>query len=215
MKKHQATISAAGMRIVKLLVGNPPKTVAEMIRATGVTRTAVTEQLNELAAAGFVDRTTQRLPGRGRPRHLYAATDAALLLLFAGNQQMVVPAMWRAIEKVGGKELREKVLKQVSRDVAKHYKRRVHAKSPAERLLQMAKLLREEGHLVEIEEEDGQLVVRKRSCPFISMFEQTRAVCCVDQEVISDVVGAPIRQTSCRHDGAPCCSFQIVSSNGG
>ena len=37
-----ATISPAGLRIVKLLVGHPPKTVASLIRATGVTRTAVT-----------------------------------------------------------------------------------------------------------------------------------------------------------------------------
>ena len=73
-----ATVSAAGLRIVKLLVGNPPQTVSDLIDTTGVTRTAVTEQLNELVAAGFVERSTERLTGRGRPRHLYKATDAAL-----------------------------------------------------------------------------------------------------------------------------------------
>ena len=106
LSRHaDATISPAGLRIMKLLVGNPPQTVAELIRAAGVTRTAVTEQLNELVAAGFVERDTQRLPGRGRPRHLYRATDAALVLLFASNQRLVVPAIWRAILDVGGEEL--------------------------------------------------------------------------------------------------------------
>jgi predicted transcriptional regulator len=80
-----ATISAAGLRVVRLLVGNPPQTVSSLIRATGVTRTAVTEQLNELIAAGFVERDTERLSGRGRPRHLYRTTQAALVLLFASN----------------------------------------------------------------------------------------------------------------------------------
>ncbi|MFZ5831917.1 MAG: MarR family transcriptional regulator, partial [Planctomycetota bacterium] len=70
-------ISASGMRLIKLLVGSRPQTVAELIEATGVTRTAVTEQLNELVAAGFVDRGTERLPGRGRPRYLYSATQSA------------------------------------------------------------------------------------------------------------------------------------------
>ena len=51
-----AIISAAGLRIVKLLVGNPPQTVSDLIGATRVTRTAVTEQLNELVAAGYVER---------------------------------------------------------------------------------------------------------------------------------------------------------------
>ena len=91
------TISTAGLRVMKLLVGNPPQTISELIRAAGVTRTAVTEQLNELVAAGFVERDTERLPGRGRPRHLYKATQAALVLLFASNQRLVVPAIWKAM----------------------------------------------------------------------------------------------------------------------
>lgn len=52
---------------MKLLVGNPPQTITDLIRAAGVTRTAVTEQLNELVAAGFVERSMERLSGRGRP----------------------------------------------------------------------------------------------------------------------------------------------------
>ena len=65
-----ATVTPAGLRVVKLLVGNPPQSIADLMDATGVTRTAVTEQLNELVAAGFVERRTERVAGRGRPRHL-------------------------------------------------------------------------------------------------------------------------------------------------
>ena len=69
-----------GLRIVKLLAGQSPKTVASLIRSMGITRTAVTEQLNDLVGAGLVERAVERLPGRGRPRHVYKATNAALLL---------------------------------------------------------------------------------------------------------------------------------------
>lgn len=211
----EPTISAAGLRIIKLLVGTPPRTVSEMIRATGVTRTAVTEQLNELAAAGFVDRTTERLPGRGRPRHLYSATQAALLLLFASNQRLLVPAIWKAVDEVGGRRLTEKVLHRTAVELAEHYKRRISGRTPAERLEQMSRLLADEGVLVDIDEgDDGQLAIRKRSCPFISMYESSGAVCCVDQEMMSEVVGAPVRRTACRHDGAACCVFEIASTNG-
>ena len=75
-------ITPAAMRIVKSLVGTPPQTVVELMEATGVTRTAVTEQLNELEAAGLVERTVEKLSGRGRPRHRYATTNAAMVLLF-------------------------------------------------------------------------------------------------------------------------------------
>lgn len=205
------TVSAAGMRVVKLLVGNPPQTVADLINAMGVTRTAVTEQLNELVAAGFVKRGTQRLPGRGRPRHVYSATDASLMLLFANNQRLVVPAMWRAIHDIGGNGLTKKVLRRVSRAMADHYKHRISSETPEERLRELTGLLCEEGGLVEAVDKDGQLVMRKRSCPFISMLDDKRSVCCVDQEMISQVVGRPVRRITCRHEGDPCCTFRIVA----
>lgn len=206
-----AAISAAAMRIVRLLVGKPPIAVASLIRATGVTRTAVTEQLNELVAAGFVERTTERLNGRGRPRHLYTATKNALLLLFASNQHLLVPAIWRSIAALGGEPLVRDVLQRVAEAMADHYRPRIHGKTARERLKEMMRLLNEEGGIVEVHQDaEGQLVLYRRSCPFFSMFEeQTKAVCCIDQELISAVVGVPVCRTTCRHDGAPCCTFEL------
>lgn len=207
---EDATVSAAGMRVVRLLVGNPPRTVADLMKATGVTRTAVTEQLDELVEAGFVERVLQRLPGRGRPRYLYSATDAALLLLFASNQHLVVPAMWQAIEHVGGLKMKRQVLRRVGKLIAEHYKSRITAKLPKTRLKQFIKLLEEEGGLIDVAEDNGRMVLRKRSCPFITMRDDKRSVCAVDAEVMTQVVGRRVRQTSCRLDGAPCCTFEIV-----
>ncbi len=206
-----STVSAAGMRIVRLLVGLPPQTVSDLIKTTGVTRTAVTEQLNELVAAGFVERTVERLPGRGRPRHLYQATTAALLLLFASNQKSVVPAIWQAVDEVGGEELRLRVVQRVSALVAEQYRRRIVSATPKERLQELAKILSEEGGLVEIDDEGGALTLHKRSCAFISMYEPKRSVCRVDEDLISAVVGHPVRRVACRHDGDPCCSFELTN----
>lgn len=210
-----ATVNAAGLRIVKLLVGNAPQTIPELIKVTGVTRTAVTEQLNELVASGFVERSLERLPGRGRPRNLYSATDAALALLFVGNQRLVVPAIWRAIHNLGGEKLTRKVCRQVSRALAEHYNGKITAERPRERLQQFMNLLSVEGGLIEaVEDDQGQLVLHKRSCPFISMVDQDRNVCHIDLEVMNAVVGQRVRQTACRHEGAPCCTFELVDENG-
>ena len=205
------TISAAGLRVMKLLVGNPPQTVSDLVQAAGVTRTAVTEQLNELVATGFIERDTERLPGRGRPRYRYKATDAAMVLLFPANQCLVVPAIWNAIYEIGGESLGSKVLKRVSRAMADYYKRKVTAKDPRERLRQLIELFVAEGGLVDmVENDEGQLMIYKRSCPFISMVDGQRSVCHIDREMMSEVVGQPVRRTSCRHDGAPCCIFELV-----
>ena len=206
----EAPVSQAGMRVVRLLVGRPPQSVADLIEATGVTRTAVTEQLSELLAAGFVERTTEQPDGRGRPRHLYRATNASLVFLFAGNQQLLVPAIWEAIEEAGGEALKRKVLKRVSRKMAKHYKARITGKTPRERLAQLADVLREEGCVVELDDSgNAQVILRKRSCQFFSMFEDTRSVCLVEHELLRSLLRAPVRQTASRHDGDVCCSFAI------
>jgi predicted ArsR family transcriptional regulator len=207
-----ATISAAGMRIVNLLVGNPSRTVADLIEETGVTRTAVTEQLNELVAAGFVEREIERLPGRGRPRNRYSATDAALLLLFASHERRLGPAIWKAIASVGGDELTNKVCEHVSRALAERYLQEIDSDDPGERLRRMNDLLTREGVLVEIDEKDGQLSMHKRSCPFFGMYEEMRNVCCMDEMIMTRVVGKPVKRTLCRHDGDPCCVFVIDSS---
>jgi predicted ArsR family transcriptional regulator len=157
----------------------------------------------------------ERLPGRGRPRYLYSATQAALLLLCAQSQQFVVPAIWRAIDHVGGRELTKKVLKRVTHAIVDHYRGRVTGRSPRERLRQIAELWSEEGHLVEFrEDEKGHILLRKRSCGFISMFEETRTICSVDLEVIAALVQAPVLRVECRHDDAPCCAFELGTAAG-
>ena len=205
------TVSDAGMRVVKLLVGNPPKTMADLIEATGVTRTAVTEQLNELVAAGLVARSVERTSGRGRPRHRYEATDAALLLLFADNRRLLVPALWKAIGAIGGEQFTRKVRKRVGRSMAEHYKSQVKGRTPRTRLRQLIELLREEGGLLDVDS-DGKrgLRIHKRSCPFFSMYEEAQNVCAVDREMMSLVVGAKVKRTACRHEGDPCCTFELA-----
>lgn len=209
-----ATLSAAALRVIKLLVGNRPQTVAQLMRITGVTRTAVTEQLNELVAAGFVERGIERLAGRGRPRHLFSATEAALVLLFANNQRLVVPLVWTAVREIGGDKLVRDVMKRVSKALADHYSKRVKTTKPEERLRQLTQILIEEGALIDTVIEDDQLVIYKRTCPFVSLVDDKRAVCSVDLDMMSEVVGAPVERLECRHTGAPCCSFAIAERNG-
>jgi predicted ArsR family transcriptional regulator len=203
-------VSVAGLRILRLLIGNPPQTMTQLIRGMGVTRTAVTEQLNELMASRFVERSTEHLSGRGRPRHLFKATEAALWLFYPNNPQLAVSSLWKAIEDVGGEELRHKILRKLGRILAEHYSRRITAKKPEERLRQFADLLSNEGSLIEAKGTNGQFVLHKRSCPFVCLTDDKHTICVVDQDMMSHIIGRPVRRTASRHDGAPCCTVEIV-----
>jgi predicted ArsR family transcriptional regulator len=205
-----ATLSSAGLRVLKLLIGNPPQSIPDLVKATGVTRTAITEQLNELVASGLVEQAVAKLGYRGRPRHTYTATTAAMTLLFADHQHLVVPAIWQALYRVGGVALAKRVMKEVSQALADHYSARITAKKPKDRLRRLLQLFREEGGLVEVAHENGRMVVNKRSCPFVNMIDEERTICTIDLDMMSTVVGRRIRRTACRHDGDPCCTIEIA-----
>jgi len=208
-KMADIALTAAATRIVRLLIGAPPQSVADLVDATGVTRTAVTEQLNELVAAGLVERTTERLSGRGRPRHLYATRGASLQLLFAKAHRFTVPAMWKAIAEIGGEELTTKVIEHVSHQLADSYRGRMSSTTADERLREFSKLLREDGGLAEVCEEDGVPVLYKRNCPFIGILDEDRNVCDIDQAMMTEVIGHPLDAT-CRLEGAHCCTVRLA-----
>ncbi len=209
-------ITAAAMRVIKLLVGHPPRKVLDLIDETGLTRTAVTEQLKNLAAGGFIVRVVEHHSGRGRPRHRYMATQAALALLFANNQQLVVPTIWEAVNEVGGEDLVQTVLHAVSHRLAEHYRAKITASDPQTRIKQFRAILKAEGGLIDLENKQGQITLSKRTCAFISMLDNERHVCTIDLDVMSAIAGCPVRRMACRLDGAPCCRFEIDArpSNG-
>ncbi len=201
-------VSPAGLRLVRILAGRPPQPVGELVRAMGVTRTA--EQLDELVSLGYVERSVQRSSGRGRPRHLYRTTDAALLALFPGNQRLLAPALWRAIFEEGGDALARRIVERVGRAMADYYNARITARRPRDRLRQLIELLSAEGALADAEEDrKGRWTFSRRSCPFISMADERRNVCLIDLKMLSAVVGRPVRRAACRQDGDPCCAFEI------
>lgn len=92
---------------MRLLAGSPPQTMVKLIAAAGVTRTAVTEQFNELLAAGYVERSLQKRSW-GRPQHLYRATEYSLRTLFPNNQRLLAPLLLEAFHELADRELGSK-----------------------------------------------------------------------------------------------------------
>jgi len=115
---RDATVTASGMRLVRLLVGKPPLGIAELTKEVGVSRTAVSARLNELMEAGFVERRLEKTTRRGRPHNVYTTTDAALVLLFANHQRLVMPVIWKAIYQLGDEKLTADLLDLVAAELA-------------------------------------------------------------------------------------------------
>lgn len=202
-------ISAAGMRILRLLIGHPPRTMNELIEATGVTRTAITEQINDLLNQGFIRQTLERLPGRGRPRFLYTATELAQKRLFEGNQNVVFQAVWESLKKHCSPEVTKSVYNDIAQKIADQFNAKIRSQEPAERLREFYELASGKPRLLKIVEKDDFIAVSKLSCPFITMYEETGAICAIDALAMEKIVQGDVQRTAYRYNDASCCSFCV------
>ena len=205
---NRFTVSATGMRILRLLVGRPPVNLHELVEAAGVTRTAVTEQLGVLLAAGYLVRKVRR-GGRGRPHHLYEATEEALHL-FPTQERRFVPAMLEAVEELGGRELLRGVLLRIAEKLAGQYRGKVTSSDPVERVRQLVGALQDEGIPVEVTVGETEAIIRERSCPFVNMVGPNREACAVERNLFSQLLSLPVEADECRLDTCSGCTFRVV-----
>ena len=110
---------------------------------------------------------------------------------------------------IGGEDLIGQGSQKSKPMLAEHYINKITAKKPEDRLRQLMEILIEEGGILETAEENGQLVLYKRSCPFISMVDENHTVCHIDLDMMAQIVGHPVRRIACRHEGDPCCKVEI------
>ena len=194
---------------MRLLIGHPPQQMNDLIQQTGVTRTAITEQVNELIEAGFVEQTIERFQGRGRPRFLYSATQLALKQLFPGNQDIVVPAIWKALRRYCNPETVMKICNDVAQDIADQFNSRIEATDPKERMRNFYQIVYGTGRLVQMTDTENEVSVSKLSCPFISMYDESGTICLIDDLTMAKIVGPNVRRTACRYENDTCCTYTI------
>jgi len=200
---------------MRLLIGHLPQQMNDLIRSTGVTRTAITEQINELIEAGFVEQTIERAKGRGRPRFLYSATQLALKQLFEGNQDIVVPAIWKAVRRYCNPDTVMKICNDVAQSLADQFNPRIEATDPKDRMRRFYNLTCKPGRLVEIDDSGNEVSVHKLSCPFISMYDESGTICMIDELAMKKIVGPNVRRTSHRYENGTCCTFTVSDDTSG
>jgi predicted ArsR family transcriptional regulator len=205
----QRMLSPAGIRILKLLAGRSPQSMADMVESLGVTRTAIVDQLNDLQSKGHVERIIEPAARRGRPCHRYETTPKAMALLSALSDCRMERSLWQAIHKVGGETLINQVADQLAKTLTNRYCQSIDSDDPAERLYALGRLLESEGVLVEFEKTDEHLLLKKRNCPLFRLMNESCDMCEVGLQIMRQTVDQSITRTACWHEGDPCCIYKL------
>jgi predicted ArsR family transcriptional regulator len=191
-------------RVVVMLRG-AELTVEELAGELELTDNAVRAHLSTLERDGLVRRKGVRR-GFRKPHHTYALTreaerlfpkayDALLNQLIAALKGRLTPA-----ELAG-------VLREVGRALAGAYK--TGGKGGLERRAQKGvEALAALGGAARVEREGGRLFIRGASCPLAAAVAAHPEVCRLAETLVSEVVGARVRE-HCERGDTPKCCFEL------
>jgi predicted ArsR family transcriptional regulator len=123
-------------------------------------------------------------------------------------------ALWQEIRAIDDPEVRRGLIQRISRRLAEVYRDRICGETLEERMEQVAELFssRQMPFLVEKAEKAGELpVLTALACPYPDLAEQDRTVCSMERILFSELLGEPVRLSTCRltDDGAHWCSFEV------
>jgi len=201
----------ADHEVVNLLRRQPTMTVEELGRALGVTGTAVRQRLTRLMACGYVERRALR-QGRGRPTHYYSLSPKGCRASGA-NFADLAAALWLELRAIADPQVRRGLIERVAHRLADHYRMSVQGESVEKRMEQVAALMQERQVPFSVQREGTMPVLLALACPYPELAERDRGVCAMERQLMSDMLGQPMRLTRCRLDGDSCCSFEGVVSS--
>jgi predicted ArsR family transcriptional regulator len=180
-------------------------TISALVAEMGVTATAVRQRIQRLIAEGLVGRQTERI-GRGRPNHRYSLTERGEQS--AGNNFAdMASVLWDEIKSVEDPAIRRGLLKRIADRFVERYRNDVSGNTVGERMKALAGVMGERQIPFTVDETHALPVISALACPYPELAKADRGVCTMEKLMLSEILGANVRLSECRLDGASCCTF--------
>lgn len=210
MNLKPANSETSDRAIVDYLRHKRDATIADLVGRLGVTATAVRQKLSRLMERGMVARESAAA-GRGRPVHRYSLT--LLGVRSAGdNYSELAQVLWDEVRSIDDPSVRQGLLRRISQRLAALYQGRIVGDTLHDRMGSLAE------HMARLNlpfDRSGSAelpVLTALACPYPDLAERDRSVCAMEKMLISEVLGEGVRLSSCRLDGAGCCTFEASAT---
>ena len=195
-------------RLVTLLRGTR-KTVNELAEAVELTDNAVRAHLLSLERDGLVRQSgIQR--GTRKPHFAYELTDEAENLFPKAYDALLNQLIAVLKGRLTPSGL-EEVLREVGRSLAGAQATDEKNGDMESRVSKALVALEAIGGAARVEKENEKLVIRSESCPLATAVSEHPEVCRLAETLLSEIVGAEVRE-HCDREGAPRCRFEVIGS---
>lgn len=205
------TIESSDVALLDLLRRVDSIGVSELAELMSVTPTAVRQRLNRLMADGMIERTLHRKTdaSRGRPSHGYSLTEKGRRQT-GSNFADLATALWKEIRGISDTEIRRGLLGRLAKTMAAMYGEKVQGDTTEERMAELKRVFAERNVPFSVDRRGQLPVLTAEACPYPALAEKDRAVCAMEKMMFSELLQDDVKLTSCRLDGASCCTFETV-----
>ena len=194
-------------QILEYLQRHGRATVKEFGALLGLTSTGIRQHLTVLERDALVEAREER--GRvGRPTLVYSLTEKADSL-FPKSYDVLASVLLEEIRATEGNEKLHQMLHNVAQRLADPFSDRVKGKPLPDRVRETARIMEEQGCLVDCLEADGDFYIDEYTCPFPKVAERDRAICALHVEFVSLLSGGDTRLTRSLLRGEQACTYRI------
>jgi predicted ArsR family transcriptional regulator len=191
---------------VILLLRRGGRTVNDLAAALSLTDNAIRAHLAALEKEGLVVETGTT-PGVRRPHVVYALTPKAEAL-FPKAYETLLRELLTVMAGQLARDQMEDLLRSVGRRVASAFEAPSTDVPLRQRVEAAALVLGEIGGLADVEEGEGTLTIRGCNCPLQSAVTAYPDACQVAETLLSELIGAPVRECCQKGDNPRCC-FEV------
>ena len=163
--------------VLFLLKTRGPSHTVDIARLLGVTRQAVRQQVEKMAAEGLVQHVDER-GGVGRPKKSWSLTQTGHQRFPDSHAQITVELIDAVREEFGASGL-ERLVKRREASMSEGYRRAMtKANSLEDRLAALARIRAAEGYMAEwTAQEDGSYLLLENHCPICAAAEACQGFC--------------------------------------
>lgn len=206
----ECTVQPTRYRILEILKEKSDVTVAELARLLDMAPVSVRHHLDVLQGENLIWTPRVRRGGTvGRPRQIYALTDAARDY-FPNNHQTLALTMLEELKDVLPPAELDKMFQRMADKMAGEAEPVAGEAGMEERLDHAIDFLNGHGYLARWEKQEDVFLLYTLNCPYAGISEQHRELCRMDQRLIGQLLGETPQPVSRLSEGGCRCAYQLT-----
>jgi predicted ArsR family transcriptional regulator len=185
--------------------------VKELGDLLGLTSTGIRQHLTILERDGLIAAREER--GRvGRPALVFSLTKEGDAL-YPKRYDMLAGLLLDEIEAMTGTRGLQTLVQRAASRLAEPLAFRMEEKSLPERVQEVARILEEQGCLVDAVTSENDYLIIRYTCPFPDVAVTHSSVCILDAEFMRILLQAEAQLTSCLIRGDRSCTYRVHAAS--